>query len=217
MKIGIVGAGNIGSTLGSLWVRAGHEVLFSSQHPERLESLRNSPGGKSMTGYPADAVGYADVLLFAVPYGAWPGLAESLGPSLRGKVVIDAANPFGQRDGAIADRVHSMGRGSGRYTASLLPEVRLVKAFNTLFHGTLSAEAHRTGERLAIPVAGDDSRAVDLVAELVRDAGFEPVALVGIDRAADFDAGTPVYNRSLTAAELSQLLGPAATHRTAQS
>jgi hypothetical protein len=88
-----------------------------------------------------------------------------------------------------------------------LPGVRLVRAFNTIPASVLRSEAHRAGERIAVPLAADDREALEIAARLVREAGFEPVVVGPLARAKDFDAGTPVFGRGLTARELRQSLG----------
>jgi len=85
--------------------------------------------------------------------------------------------------------------------------VRLVRAFNAINSGDLASEAHRNGERIAIPLAGDDSQALEMAQRLVRDAGFEPVVVGPLARAREFDVGTAVYTRLMTAAQLRQALG----------
>jgi predicted dinucleotide-binding enzyme len=207
MKIGAIGSGHIGSTIGSLWVKAGHEVVFSPRRPEALGDLISGLGSRARAGTPGEVAAFGEIAFFAVPFGAWPDLANTLARLLRGKVVIDAANPFAERDGAIIERVRSSNRGSGAFVAELLPASRVVKAFNTLYYATLKKKAGREGERLAIPVAGNDAEAVAQAARLVRDAGFETVTLSSIERARGFDAGTPVYNQSKSASALRKTLG----------
>lgn len=207
MKIGIVGSGNIGSTVGTLWVKAGHEVMFSSRRPETLGNLVSMLGNRASAGTSEEAAAFADIGFFAVPFSAWPSLAEKLAPVLVGKIVIDAGNPYASRDGIIVEHVKTLGRGSGAFVAEMIPASDVVKAFNTLYYATLAQEAGREGERLAVPVAGNDALAVAKVAGLVRDAGFEPVTLNSIDRARDFDAGTPVYNKPMSAVALRKSLG----------
>jgi 8-hydroxy-5-deazaflavin:NADPH oxidoreductase len=207
MKIGVIGSGHFGSTIGSLWVKADHEVMFSSRRPEALGDLVSGLGSRARAGTPGEAAAFGEIAFFAIPFGAWPDLASTLASPLRGKVLIDAANPFAQRDGAIAERVRSSNRGSGAFVAELIPASRVVKAFNTLYYATLEKQARREGERLAVPIAGNDAEAVARAARLVRDAGFEPVTLNSIDRARDFDAGTPVYNQSMSASALRKALG----------
>jgi predicted dinucleotide-binding enzyme len=98
-------------------------------------------------------------------------------------------------------------KGTGVASPELLPGTRLVRAFNSIGVGSLRSEAHRSGEQIAVPLAGDDAEALSLASRLVRDAGFEPVVVGGLARARDFDAGTPVFGRALTARELKQALG----------
>jgi predicted dinucleotide-binding enzyme len=83
--------------------------------------------------------------------------------------------------------------GSGVYLAALLAKARVVRAFNSLYYKTLASEAHRSGERLGMMIAGDDKKAVEIIAGLVRDAGFEPVVVGPLRDADRFDAGTPVH------------------------
>jgi predicted dinucleotide-binding enzyme len=90
-----------------------------------------------------------------------------------------------------------------------LPGVRLVRAFNSVYFKTLQTEAHRAGERVGIPLAGDDAAALDAAARLVRDAGFEPVVVGALARARSFDPGTPVYNTGMSGGDLARALGVA--------
>ena len=90
--------------------------------------------------------------------------------------------------------------------ARLLPGVRLVRAFNALRWTVLRDEAHRAGEWLAMPLAGDDPAALDTAAQLVRDAGFDPVIAGPLVQAAEFDVGTFAYGNPQTASELERLL-----------
>ena len=103
--------------------------------------------------------------------------------------------------------VKARARGTGVSSAEFLPGVRLVRAFNTIAHYDLRSEAHRSGERVAIPLASDDQEALQVASQLVKDAGFEPVVVGPLSRAKDFDYGTSVYARALTASELRQQLG----------
>jgi predicted dinucleotide-binding enzyme len=204
LKIGIIGTGEIGGTLAKLWVQAGHEVLISSRHPERLQGLARSLGAKARVGTPREAAVFGDVVLISVPYAALPQVGSDLKSELSGKIVLDTGNPYPQRDGDMA--VAARRRGTGAASAEFLPGVRLVRAFNAINSGDLAGEAHRKGERYAIPLAGDDAQALALAQRLVRDAGFEPVVVGGLARAREFDVGTAVYTRLMTAAQLRQAL-----------
>ncbi len=205
LKIGIIGAGHIGGTLASLWVKAGHEVLVSSRHPEQLKGLVSSLGPRARAGTPREAALFGDVVLISVPYGALPQIGRDLRTELSGKIVLDTGNPYPQRDGDMA--MEARRKGTGVSSAEFLPGVRLVRAFNAINSGDLASEAHRSGERIAIPLAGDDGQALEVAQRLVRDAGFEPVVVGPLARAREFDVGTAVYTRLMTAAQLRQALG----------
>ena len=124
---------------------------------------------------------------------------------LKGKVVLDAGNPYPSRDGDMA--VRDRQRGTGVSSAEYLPGTRLVRAFNAINSGPLERDAFRKPERLGIPLAADDPEAMKVAEQLVRDAGFDPVPVGKLSRAREFDYGTPVYVRGMTAAELRQKLG----------
>jgi len=103
---------------------------------------------------------------------------------------------------AVRDRK----RGTGVASAEYLPGTRLVRVFNAINSGPLANQAFDKPERLGIPLAGDDPAAMEIAGQLVRDAGFDPVAVGGLARAREFDVGTPVYVRGMTAAELRKAL-----------
>jgi predicted dinucleotide-binding enzyme len=206
MKIGIIGAGNIGGTLGRLWVQAGHYVRFGVRDLTRVKPLLAELGSGASAGSAREAAEFGDVVLYAGPYGAWPEFARDAGEILRGKVVADAANPYSERDGAIADAVAQSGQGSGAYTASLLPGAHVVKAFNTIYWMDLRDKAYRPGTLLAMPLAGDGDSALSSIAALAIDAGFEPVIVGGLNCSGSLDPGSPIYAKSFTAAEVRAVL-----------
>ncbi|MFI4866837.1 MAG: NADPH-dependent F420 reductase [Steroidobacterales bacterium] len=204
-RIGIIGAGKIGGTLASLWVKAGHEVLISSRHPDELKPLAQSLGPSAHVGTPREAAMFSDVILISVPYGALPQVGRDLAKELAGKIVLDTGNPYPERDGNMA--LEARKKGTGVASAEFLPGVRLVRAFNAINYKDLAGQAHRAGEPIAIPLAGDDSRALAVASQLVRDAGFEPVVVGPLASAKRFDVGTPVYVQLLTATQLRARLG----------
>jgi predicted dinucleotide-binding enzyme len=200
MRIGIIGSGRQGGALGLQWARAGHEIFFSSRNPGNLKDLVAKAGPRARAGTPAEAAKFGDVILIAVPYGELPNVGRDNAAFMKGKIVIDVGNPRADRDGPMA--TEALKKGTGIASAEYLPGVRLVRALNALSFVQVEREAHRSGEKLGIPVAGDDKQAVDTVVQLVIDAGFDPVVVGGLARAREFDAGTPVYVKGLTAAQL---------------
>ena len=205
LKIGIVGTGHIGGALATLWVGAGHEVLMSSRHPQELQALAKSLGPRAHVGTPREAAQFGEVVLISVPYGALPQVGRDLKSELAGKIVLDTGNPYPERDGPMA--LEARRKGAGIASAEYLPGVRLVRAFNAINSGDLRGEAHRKGAPIAIPLAGDDSQALQVAEQLVRDAGFAPVVVGNLARAREFDVGTPVYTRLMTEPQLRQALG----------
>lgn len=205
-KIGIIGSGKIGGTVGTLWVKAGHQVLFSSRHPEELKELVAGLGPAARAGTPEEAIAFGDAMLLAVPYKAYPQLGQDYAKALAGKIVLDAGNATVARDGQeLVNEVQQ--NGIGLTSAKYFPGARLVRAFNTLGYTVLAREAHRQGDPLAIPIAGDDKDAVAAAAALVRDAGFEPVIVGGLNRAKEFQMGAPGYGQIVPAPELKKRLG----------
>ncbi|MGZ5618916.1 MAG: NADPH-dependent F420 reductase [Usitatibacter sp.] len=205
MKIGIIGSGRIGGTLGELWAKAGHEVMFSSLDLEQDKALAAKVGARARAGTPAEAAAYGDVLLVSVPYKALPQLGRDLAGSIKGKVVLDTCNPIQARDGEMA--IAAREKGTGVASAELLPGARLVRAFNEVGYAALRSETNRAGEKVAIPLAADDKDAMQVAIRLVKDAGFEPVVMGALSTARTFDVGTAVFGKALTAKELREKLG----------
>jgi hypothetical protein len=205
VKIGVIGGGHIGGTIGGLWVKAGHQVLFSSRHPEELKSLVDGLGSLAKAGTVAEALDFGEVILVAVPYKAIPDLAKEYGPKFAGKIVIDPANAVARRDGEEI-LAETKDKGIGNTTQSYLKGSHVVRAFNTMSYTNFASRAHRSGDLMAIPIAGDDKHAVEVASQLVRDAGFDPVA-VPLQRAQEFAQGGPLYGQQLTAKELRERFG----------
>ncbi|HKA31926.1 MAG TPA: NADPH-dependent F420 reductase [Candidatus Binatia bacterium] len=203
LKIATIGAGNIGSTVGGFWIKAGHPVLFSSRHPEELKPLVERMGPLARAGTVRDALAFGDVILMAVPYGAYPQIAKDYSKDLAGKIVVDAGNAVIARDGEIAKPARE--NGVGLTTAKLFPGARVVRAFNILGTSRLKEMANHS-PRFAIPVAGDDQEAVKVVSGLVREAGFEPVVVGSLQYSKLFEQTNPLYGAQMSADEMREKL-----------
>lgn len=203
-RIGIIGSGNIGGTIGGLWVKKGHSVFFSSRHPDELKDMVAKLGSLAQAGTVEQAVAFGDVLFIAVPYGAIPQIGKDYSAAMKGKVMLDACNAVSSRDGAVADEVEQ--NGIGVTTQRYFPGVRIVRAFNTMSYMVFAREANRPDPKLAIPIAGDDPQALQIAASLVRDAGFDPVTVGTLADARRFQRGQAGYGQQVTAAELKQKL-----------
>ncbi len=190
MKIGIIGSGRVGGTVGGLWVKSGHEVMFSSLNLEQDKALAASLGPNARAGTPREAAAFGEVLLIAVPYTALRQVGLDLADLIKGKVVIDACNPILARDGEVA--VWAREKGAGLASAELLPGARIVRAFNAIGAARLPAIAQRQGERPGMPMAGDDANALATASRLVREVGFEPVVIGPLVLGKHLIPGTPL-------------------------
>ena len=177
MKIGVIGSGHVGSALGGAWAKAGNEVMFSSRNLDNDKKLAAEVGANAHAGTAQEAAAFGQLILFAIPYSAFPELVKSLGDSLKGKVVINASNPFPQRDGEIANQARE--EGAGLFDAHLLQGALVVRAFNAVPAARM-ASAHEDPGKIGMPIAGDKN-AIEVASRLVREAGFEPVVVGGID------------------------------------
>jgi predicted dinucleotide-binding enzyme len=205
MRIGIIGAGMIGATAARLFVKAGHEVAVSnSRGPESLRELVAELGSRAKAMTVDDAARFGELVLLAVPWRTPEALPDP--ETVRGKIVIDAMNPYGA-GGGIADLGDST---SSEETAKRLPGARLVKAFNTIHYQHLATQGRADlpdDQRRAIFVAGDDEAANAVVSRLIREIGFAPVSTGALrEGGRRQQPDTPVYNRVITGAEAVGLL-----------
>jgi predicted dinucleotide-binding enzyme len=197
LKIGIIGSGNIGSTVGTLWAKAGHQVMFSSRNPGNLRQLVDGLGPLARAGTVAEALAFGDVVFIGVPYGAMPQLGKDYAKEFSGKIVLDAGNAVVARDGEIGKAAREAG--VALTSAKLLAGARIVRAFNTLNFRRLANLSNRAEGRIGIPMAGDDQEALKIGSMLVRAAGFDPVVLGGLERSKLFEQGGPLYGQEISA------------------
>jgi predicted dinucleotide-binding enzyme len=190
LKIGVVGSGRVGGTLGGVWVKAGHEVMFSSRDLDNDKKLAASLGPNARAGTPREAAAFGEVLLISVPYRALPDVGKDLGTLVNGKVVIDTCNPIPSRDGDIATWARE--KGAGLASAELLPGARIVRAFNAIGYARMGAAHEEKGERIGMPIASDDAKAVELASRLIREIGYEPVLIGGLPMGKHLMPGTPL-------------------------
>jgi predicted dinucleotide-binding enzyme len=189
MKIGVIGSGRVGGTLGSVWVNAGHAVMFSSRDIADDKALAARLGPSAHAGTPREAAAFGEVLLVSVPYRALPEVGKQLGSLLEGKIVIDTCNPIVARDGDVATWARE--KGAGLASAELLPGARIVRAFNAIGYARMG-EAHQEPGRIGMPIAGDDAHAIEVASRLIRDIGYEPVLIGGLDTGKYLMPGTPL-------------------------
>jgi predicted dinucleotide-binding enzyme len=206
MKIGIIGAGNIGSTAARLFVRAGHEVAVSnSRGGEGLESLVTELGAEARATSIEDAAHFGEVLLVAIPFGKYKTLPAD---GFKNKVVIDAGNYYPDRDGSFAD-LDKNETTSSELVSSHLKEARYVKGFNTIWFQHLATQGNTElplEDRRAIFIAGDDSGAKEIAAKLIEEIGFAAVDSGFLHEGGrQQQPGTAVYNKDLTSKQAAEL------------
>ncbi len=205
MRIGIIGAGMIGATMAKLWSEAGHDVRVASRHPEQLRGLVERLGERVSAGSAQEAAVFGQVVMLTVPLKAIPDLARDVAPLAAGKVVLDTGNAYDHRDGAAAREARAHPRGSAAWAADMFRGARWVKAFNSVYFMTLLSEAHRKEDQVGIPLASDFPSALETAANLVRDAGFDPVIVGSLERGKEFEPDTPPYNTGMSGADLRNL------------
>jgi predicted dinucleotide-binding enzyme len=205
LKIGMVGSGREGGALGTAFVKAGHQVMFSSRHPDELRSLVDSLGPLAKAGTVEQAIAFGDVVAIVIPYTAMEQIGKDYGAALAKKaLVLDVSNPIARRDGdELAKWVEQQG-GAGLATAKLLPGAHIVRAFNAIGSAKLSEDAHRPGDAVGVPIAGDDQNALAIASNLIREIGFEPVIVGGLAMGKYLVPGTPLGGEH-TSAEIRQI------------
>lgn len=208
MKIGIIGSGNIGGNAGLHFAKAGHEVLFSSRNPEKLSHLSSEAGPKAGTGTPEDAAQFSDIIVLSVPYRAIPELAETLRGKLKDKIIIDTCNPYPGRDGAIAEVVRgNRSRRQSQLTVEQFPQSHIVKALNTIYFVHLKEYAFREpGNRIALPIAGNDVAAKQTVTRLFDQIGFDTVDIGTIADSRPMEVDDILYNKPMNSFQIKAIL-----------
>ncbi|HJP60051.1 MAG TPA: NADPH-dependent F420 reductase [Gemmatimonadaceae bacterium] len=174
MRIGILGSGLMGAKLGTIFARAGHEVVFSySRSNKKLEKLARDSGVKARAGTPAEASRNADAVLVAVHWSRMDDLLKQAG-DLAGTVVITCSLPMNADDTGLIVAHTSSG---AEELAKKVPRGRIVSAFGTVPSEVLFSvfERRRRKNRPSLLYSGDDAKAKRVAVQLIRDVGFEPV------------------------------------------
>jgi predicted dinucleotide-binding enzyme len=206
MRIGILGAGKIGSTTARLFTAVGHEVALS--HSRSVRSLEAKvqelgPGVRAVTA--EEAARFGDLVLLAMPLKATPSLRDY---ELGGKLVVDAMNYYPERDGVIDFK----GGTSSELVARYAQGARLVKAFNTMWFKTLGEEGKPGApleERLVLFLAGDDAAAKETVARLIEQIGFAPLDTGSLAQGGKLQQpDSRIYNRPMRLKEAHAALAP---------
>jgi predicted dinucleotide-binding enzyme len=211
MKIGVIGAGHIGSNAARLFVKAGNQVVISnSRGPQTLEDLIEELGDNATAGTVEQARDFGEIVFISIPLGKYTDLPTE---GWEDKIVIDSNNYYPDRDGNMPE----LDKGEATSSELLLrhlPGARLVKGFNTIWFEHLKTQGNTDlplEERRAIFIAGDDSDAKAVVAKLIEDIGFAAVDTGFLaEGGRSQQPGTAIYNKELTAAEAAKAVSAGA-------
>ncbi|MDN4011676.1 NAD(P)-binding domain-containing protein [Chryseobacterium gambrini] len=173
MNISFIGAGNVASNLGNLFTNAGHSVQFGTYNPKDNQLSV------------AEAISFGEVICFAIPFSAMNGVLTENRENLKGKIVVDITNAIHISDWSPVFLGEDSG---GEQTARLLPESKVVKAFNTIFADAMKAEKQFNGQKLTAFIASDDQEAALIVKNLADEAGFNGFVVGGIKNAKHLEA-----------------------------
>ena len=202
MKIGVIGSGHIGGNLGKLWAAAGHQILFSSRHPQKLRSLIADVNHGALAGTVHEAAQFGEIILFSPPYEMTDEALTDAG-ELNEKIVIDATNPF------LSDKALSVSQDHAGVSELVrkIPKARVIKAFNTLYFQILADQHHLpTDRRVVITYCGNDAYAKDRVARLIENAGFVPFDLGPLSNAWLQEPGGPFFDQALSQDQADRLM-----------
>jgi predicted dinucleotide-binding enzyme len=212
MKIGIIGAGNIGGTLTRRLTSLGHQVFVAnSRGPETLADLARETGAIAVT--PRDAAGQGQIIITSIPLKAIPKLPRDFfADTPASAVVVDTGNYYPQRDGLISEI--EAGTTETRWVSQQLGRA-VVKAFNNIYaqHLLEGGKPAGTPGRIALPVAGDDKTAKQVVIDLLDELGFDGVDAGTLDESWRQQPGTPVYGTDFDAPGVRRALAEASPER----
>jgi 8-hydroxy-5-deazaflavin:NADPH oxidoreductase len=180
MKIGLIGSGHVGGALGTQWARAGHQVVFSSRHPEsdQIKNVLRNAGSSARAGTVLEAAQDSDVVVLATPWSTTQQAVQTAG-DLRAKIVVDTTNPLLPD---LSGLIFSGSSSGGEEIAKWAPGAHVVKAFNTIGHNIM-ADPNLGGQQATLLYCGDDDRAKSVVHSLAADIGFEPFEIGPLSRA----------------------------------
>ena len=208
MKIGIIGAGNIGANAARLFIKAGHEIaVANSRGAETLQDLIAELGENARAASIEEAANFGEIVFISIPFGKYKMLPADV---FDGKIVVDSNNYYPDRDGKFAE-IDEVKTTSSEMLAEHLRGARIVKGFNTIWFEHLKTQGDVSlpiEERRVIFIAGDDAEAKKTVARLIEEIGFAAVDTGDLRfGGAAQQPETAIYNRNLTTREAQAFLG----------
>ncbi len=174
MKIGIIGTGNVAKALTTALTRAGYRVMVGSRSLEKSQALAGEMERFAQGGTIASTIHYGEMVLLAVPYKAVSDVLRHI-DTYRGKIVVDCTNPLAPQDDGHLGLAMGHSTSAAEQIAAMIPEARVVKAFNTAFAELMEQGPYFGPVDGSMFYCGDDQEAKDHVAKLIAATGFEPV------------------------------------------
>lgn len=182
-KVAVIGMGNIGTVLASNFVKGNRAVIIADRTPEKAIELSRKLGSLAQPASIADAVKEADIVILAIWFNGIKEFFSTYATELQGKIIVDPSNPIAPDENGGFKKIIDAGQSSGLILSSQLPlGAKLVKAFGTLGAASLAAVAFQQPEKAVSFYATDDTAINGHVEELIRDNGFEPVCVGGLDQ-----------------------------------
>jgi NADPH-dependent F420 reductase len=173
MKLGVIGSGNIGKSIGSWCSKLGYDVIFSARDMNHAKEAAAQAGNNSRAASVSEVAETADIILLAVPYNSVMEVLDEIRKSVKGKILIDATNPLSPDYSSLSLGFNTS---AAEEIQKSVPEAKVVKAFNSIFASIYASQASELGGRkIAAFYASDDERAKSLLSELLKKMGFDPV------------------------------------------
>jgi len=182
-KVAVIGTGNIGKAVAANLVKGNRPVIIASRKAEDAEALAESLGGLATASTVKSAIERTDIIILAVWFDTIKELLNTYSSEFQDKIIIDPSNPIAPDGEGGFKKIIGENESSGEILAGLLPKgATLAKAFGTLGAGSLESEAHRASEKAVLIYATDDTGINEKIEELIRDSGFDPFRVGGIDQ-----------------------------------
>lgn len=204
MKIGILGAGNVGTTLGKAWAKQGHDVIFGVRDPQTagVKTLLNETNNKVQAATIADTAIASEIVALTVPWEAVPEILQQVG-DLNHKICLDCTNPL------VANKLEqaiALKTSGGEQVAAWLPKARVVKIFNTVGWEIMAQPQYDT-ETATMFYAGDDTEAKAVAAQLAREVGFDPIDAGGLSAAGHLENLAGFWGQLVYGQKMGRVIG----------
>lgn len=183
LKVAVIGLGNIGTAVATNLVKGGRSIIVASKGPEKAKELAQKLGDKVTPMEVADAIKTADIIVLTVWFHTIKELFNTYATELKGKIIVDPSNPIGMDDKGGFKKIIGEKESAGEILSSLLPEgAKFVKAFGSLGVASLAGAAFQQPEEAVLFYATDDKSTEPAIKELIRDNGFEPLSIGGVNQ-----------------------------------